>query len=69
MKVLFIDVTLFRNYCYSGKKTMEHATSENLVTKCYSVKTGTVTDIYKSLSMNSLDTISPEFEKRHLRQR
>ena len=48
---------------------MEHATSENLVTKCYSVKTGTVTDIYKSLSMNSLDTISPEFEKRHLRQR
>ena len=39
---------------------MEHAT-EILVTKCYSVKTGTVIDIYQSLnSMNSLETLEEE---------
>ena len=38
---------------------MEHAT-EILVTKCYSVKTGTVIDIYQSLSMNSLETLEDE---------
>ena len=38
-------------------------TTENLVTKCYSVKTGTVIDIYKSISMNSLDKTDSELKQ------